>query len=139
MRKKAPGLAVVLVCVLITITNGAQERAEMAIINGKIYTVAEQNPWAEAVAVRDGKIIAIGEYRDVRRYINRDTHVIDVEGQLVIPGFHDSHCHFASGGRSLTELNVASMSVEMLQERIAERVRELPEGTPIFGTGSFPW
>lgn len=139
MKRGAISITVFLVFALIVVTYGAQEGAEMALINGKIYTVDDANPWAEAVAVRDGKIIAIGSNSDIQRYLDPQTHVLDVEGKLVIPGLIDSHCHFASGGRSLRELNVSRiLTIEALQERLAEKVREVEEGTPIFGVGSFP-
>jgi len=86
MKRKAFGLGIFLVFGLILITYGAQERAEMALINGRIYTVAEQNPWAEALAVREGRIVALGTTAEIQRLIGPQTRVIDAEVTLSFPG-----------------------------------------------------
>ena len=127
---------------LLTMTSSvshAQERAEMAIINGRIWTVDESAPWAEAVAVTGGRIVAIGPYSEVRRYIGRRTEVLDVEGAFVMPGLIDSHCHFSSGGNRLSMLDLSRVfTVEAIQELLAEAVTETPPGEPIIALGSFP-
>jgi len=95
----------------------AQERAEWALINGKIWTVDESHPWAEAIAVTGGRIVAIGDYSEVRRHIGRRTEVLDVEGAFVMPGFFDSHCHFSSGGQRLSQLDLSRVfTIEAVQE-----------------------
>ncbi len=117
----------------------AQERAEMAIVNGKIWTVDESNPWAEAVAVTGGRIVAIGDYSEVRRHIGRRTEVLDVEGAFVMPGFIDSHCHFSSGGRRLSQLDLSRVfTIDAVQELLAAAVAETEPGEAIWALGSFP-
>lgn len=116
-----------------------QETAEFVLTNGKVYTVSESNPWVEAVAVEEEKIIALGSDEEIQKFIGPSTQVLDVQGNLVIPGFIDAHCHFASGGRSLGMLNLREVvSVKQIQEKIAARIEELPEGASVFGIGSFP-
>ena len=125
MKRSAILLTIALTLVLTAVGVRAQERAEMAIINGKIWTVDEKNPWAEAIAVTGGRIIAIGDYSDVRRHIGRRTEVLDVEGAFVMPGFIDSHCHFSGGGQRLSQLDLSRVfTIELVQEILAAAVAE---------------
>jgi predicted amidohydrolase YtcJ/ketosteroid isomerase-like protein len=61
--------------------------------NGKIYTVNEAQPWAEAVAIRDGKFIKVGSNGEIKALVGEGTQVIDLEGKFVMPGVHDTHIH----------------------------------------------
>lgn len=70
----------------------------LAIINAKIWTANPLQPWAEAVMVQDGTITAVGRTEEIRHYIGPGTKVLDLDGQLVIPGFIDNHTHFMTGG-----------------------------------------
>jgi predicted amidohydrolase YtcJ len=116
-----------------------QEIAELVIKNGKIFTVTEENSFVQAIAVKDGKILARGSNEDVAQYIGTPTKVLDVEGKLVIPGFIDAHCHFGSGGHSLTMLDLSNaQSVDYIQKQIAAKIKELPSGAAVFGYASFP-
>jgi predicted amidohydrolase YtcJ len=116
-----------------------QPTADLVITNAKIFTVSEENPYVQAIAVKDGKILALGSNQDIAPYTGTTTKVLDVEGKLVIPGFIDAHCHFGSGGHSLSMLDLGNaLSVVYIQEQIAARIKELPEGAPVFGFASFP-
>ena len=75
-----------------------QERADMVIKNGKVFSVSEKNPQTQAVAVKRGKIIALGTDEEIEKFIGPSTQVLDVKEKLVILGFNDAHCHFAGGG-----------------------------------------
>ncbi len=77
-----------------------------AFINGKIYTVNEKQPYAEAVVVEGNKIIYVGSESGARKYIDAKTEVTDLEGKLMLPGFNDSHLHFTSGGNYLLGINL---------------------------------
>jgi predicted amidohydrolase YtcJ len=115
------------------------EKADLVVTNGKIFTVSEKNPEVRAVASKNGKIIALGTAREIEAYIGPSTKVLDVHRKLVIPGFIDAHCHFSSGGRSLSMLDLSSAtSVAYIQEKIAERVKETPAGKLVSGYASFP-
>ena len=116
-----------------------QEHAEFIIINGKVFTVSEKNPQVQAVAVRDGKIMALGTDEEIKEYIGLSTDVLDVEGKLVIPGFIDAHCHMNYGGSTLSMLDLRSArTIETIQQQIAERIEELPKGATVIGYASFP-
>lgn len=71
---------------------------ETAFINGKIYTVNEKQPVAEAVVVQGNKIIFVGSNVEAKKIIDNSTNVIDLKGKLMLPGFIDNHVHFINGG-----------------------------------------
>jgi predicted amidohydrolase YtcJ len=81
--------------------------ADTVIIHGKIYTVNPRQPWAEAVAIQDGKIIAVGSDKSIAAYQSSSTDVIDAKGQMVLPGFFDSHIHILGGAKTLDELDLS--------------------------------
>jgi len=69
------------------------EVADTVYTNGKIYTVNETQPWAEAVAVKDGKFLAVGSNTDVEAMTGEATEVVDLEGMFAMPGIIDLHVH----------------------------------------------
>ena len=90
-----------------------------AFINGKIYTVNEKQPYAEAVIVEGNKIKLVGTTQEARKFIDSSTEVIDLEGKLLLPGFNDSHLHFTSGGHYLLGINLRpALSKEEFVEMI---------------------
>ncbi len=129
------GLFVLLISCFLFIQCTPKEKADFALINGKIFTVDKNDSFVEAIAVKEEKIIAIGSNKKIKKYIGKETHVLDVEGKLVIPGLIDAHLHFASGGQSLTTLTFRGVdSVKKIQEMIAAKIKTLPEGAPVFGS-----
>ncbi|HEY7401440.1 MAG TPA: amidohydrolase [Actinomycetota bacterium] len=75
--------------------------ADVAFVNGAVYTVDSGRSRARAAAVRDGHIVAVGEDADVRAVIGPRTEVIDLDGRMLLPGFQDAHVHPVSGGLDL--------------------------------------
>lgn len=63
------------------------------ILNAKVYTVDDSKPWAEAIAINNGRIVAIGSNSEVSCYPLNNPEIIDAQGKLVLPGFIDNHCH----------------------------------------------
>ncbi|HXN87264.1 MAG TPA: amidohydrolase [Candidatus Binataceae bacterium] len=74
--------------------------ADTVLLNGRIYTVDASRPWAEGLAIRDGKIAFIGADIDVKSMIGAETVVIDLKRQMVMPGINDVHVHPLLGGRA---------------------------------------
>lgn len=72
--------------------------ASLIITNGKFHTVDRQNPTAQAVAIRDGKFLAVGSESEVMQHAGPETRVIDLHGHTAIPGLNDSHLHLIRGG-----------------------------------------
>jgi predicted amidohydrolase YtcJ len=81
--------------------------ADTVILHGKIYTVNPRQPWVEAVAVRGGKIIAVGSDKTIAAYQGPSTKIIDAKDHMVLPGFFDGHVHILGGARTLDELDLS--------------------------------
>ncbi len=72
------------------------DTADKIFINGKIITVDQQNTIAEAVAIKDGKILAVGSNEEIEKLKGQSTVVVDLDGKTLTPGFIDGHSHFMS-------------------------------------------
>lgn len=72
--------------------------ADLVLRNGVIYTVNEDQPWADAIAVADGKIVFVGSNQDVAPFIDEQTEVLELDGKMVLPGLHDVHMHPLEAG-----------------------------------------
>ncbi|MDG1016740.1 MAG: amidohydrolase [Woeseiaceae bacterium] len=72
--------------------------ADMILENGIIYTVNEAQPWAQAIAIKDGKITFVGSNDEVREFIGSNTKILNVDKKMIIPGMQDAHIHPISGG-----------------------------------------
>lgn len=113
-----------------------QESADVIYKNGQIYTVDENQPWVEAVAIKDGKFIAVGTNAEVDALRGTATEVIDLEGEFVMPGIHDTHVHpplvyvFKESGDLLFP---ESLSKEEVQEVLRKYAEDHPEKTKIRG------
>ena len=75
-----------------------QDPVDLVMLNGGIYTVDKDRSWAEAAAIVDGVIVAVGSNDDIQSYVGTDTEVIDLSGRMAMPGIHDSHVHPLEGG-----------------------------------------
>ena len=80
--------------------------ADLVLRGGAIYTMWPERPWAEAIAVREGRISYVGDDAGAQRLVASGTRVIDLAGRMVLPGFQDSHAHPLSGGLELGECNL---------------------------------
>ena len=67
--------------------------ADVIYHGGKIYTVNKQQPWVEAVAIKDGKFLAVGSNADVKKMTGENTELVDLKGGFAMPGMHDIHLH----------------------------------------------
>lgn len=113
-----------------------QEPATLVVTNGKILTVEAARPQVEAIAVGGDRIIALGSAAEIRPYVGPTTEVIDVHGQLVIPGFIEGHGHFAGVGEA--ELNLKLMpttSWDQIVSMVADAAKTAKPGEWIIGRG----
>lgn len=113
--------------------------ADVIVTNARIYTVNPQQKWAEAIAVRGDKIVAVGERKQVEALRGPATRVIDAGQRLLLPGFTDCHIHFMDGSLGLTrvDLNEATTVAE-IQRRVkayADAHPARPNDTWIQGMG----
>jgi len=117
-------------------TAGAQPSASLVLLNGKIWTVNEAQPRAEAVACLGSRIVAVGSNGEIRKWIGAGTEVLDLNGKLVLPGFNDAHVHFFSGGENLAGVQLRdAKSEDEFRKRIAEFAARQPAGRWISGGG----
>ena len=110
------------------------EKADTILYNAKIITVNPDQPTAEAIAISGDKIIAIGSNNDVMNLASTYTKKIDVEGNVMTPGFIDAHSHPAGAGRShLRKVDCDLRSISEIQDAIFKRSKNTPKGEWISG------
>ena len=118
------------------------EAADRVFLHGAIYTVDSSRSWANALAIKDGRILFVGRDEDASQYTGRDTDVVDLAGKMVLPGFHDSHIHIMIG--KMADLECSLLRLETPEE-VAARLREcrslagLGEDRWIVGGGWGEW
>ena len=113
-----------------------QVKADMVLQNGPIYTANDAQWTAEAVAVKDDEIIFVGSSPDVGNYIGENTKMIDLGGNMVLPGLTDAHVHIKWIGQR--ELGLNLQGIDDLGETVAkikEYVEKTPEGEWVVGVG----
>ncbi|MEM0007936.1 MAG: amidohydrolase [Candidatus Bathyarchaeia archaeon] len=107
---------------------------DIAILNANVVTLDAGKPRAEALAIRDGRIVAVGSGEEVRKYAGSGTKVIDLEGKTVVPGFVDCHVHMTGFGQHLQTLDLRNVSsIEEMKLRIREYADKYPEKRWILG------
>lgn len=110
--------------------------AEMVLRNGAIYTVHGARRWAQAVAVRDGRFVAVGSNAQAARYVGPKTQVVDLRGAMVMPGVNDVHAHPLSGAyRDLFACNIeqADDFPKVLERVVACAQRSAADGWIVGG------
>ena len=112
------------------------EPATLVLRNGKVVTVDEARPEAQAIAVRGDRIAAVGSNAEIQRYIGPGTKVIDLAGRLAIPGLVESHGHFMNFG--LSKMTLDLMDVKDWNEivsMVAAAAKQAKPGEWILGRG----
>jgi predicted amidohydrolase YtcJ len=109
--------------------------ADTILVNGKIYTQVDELPWAEAIAIRDSKIMALGPSANISELGGAETKVIDLSGRFVMPGIIDAHVHPAWGGvKALYQCNFAfTATPDEIAATISKCVEEQPDAEWIRG------
>jgi predicted amidohydrolase YtcJ len=108
-----------------------QQRPQLVILNAEVITMHAAQPSAQAVAVAEGHIVAVGENADIQRLAGHDTQVIDGQGLTLLPGFIDSHIHLMSLARTTQELDCRpdkASSIAVIAHRVFEWARIVPPG-----------
>jgi predicted amidohydrolase YtcJ len=110
--------------------------ADTIIARGKVYTGNVEQPWAQTVAIRDGKIIAVGDEQTIFKLRSPLTDVIEAGGHLVLPGFVDCHIHFIDGSLSLGRVNLeGAKDAADIQQRLREYAAKHPGKDWVLGRG----
>jgi len=109
------------------------EAVTLAVVNAKVWTGDEAHPWAEALAVRGERIVAVGSREQIEK-LGSAKRVIDAGGRLLTPGFIDAHLHFISGGFGLSSVQLRDAKTpEEFAARMGDFARRVPAGTWITG------
>jgi predicted amidohydrolase YtcJ len=112
------------------------EPADIIVVHGRVYTEDPKQPWAQAVAIYRGKIVAVGDDAVIERMRGMGTKVINAGGKLVLPGFVDCHIHFIDGSFSLGRVNLeGAKDPSEIQKRLREYAAEHPGDDWILGRG----
>lgn len=123
-------------CYLLLASCEAPITADLLIINGSVATVDSLQPAAEAIATRDGRILAVGKTEDLKKWRGKQTKVIDAKGNFVMPGFIEGHGHFSMLGKNKINLDfLHSKSWQEVIDQVKEKVASLPPGEWIEGRG----
>jgi len=110
--------------------------ATMVLTNGKIVTVAATPAEAQAIAINGDRIVALGTAAEMQRYVGTATEVIDLKGQLAIPGFIESHGHFTGVGEAQLNLNLMkTTSWQEIVDMVAAAASTAKPGQWIYGRG----
>jgi predicted amidohydrolase YtcJ len=115
---------------------GPSETADLVLVNGKVVTVDEALPEAEAVAVRGDRIVAVGTSEQIGELVGSGTEVVDLAGRLVVPGFIEGHGHYVRLGEAQTLLDLtAATSWQQIVDAVATAAAEVEPGMWIEGHG----
>lgn len=114
----------------------SSERADLVLHGGAAYTVDAARRWAESVAIRGGKIVAVGTDADVRERIDGAKDDIDLRGRMLLPGFQDSHIHAPSAGLDRLRVDLSEAhGVHEYRELIRSYADSHPDAGWILGGG----
>jgi predicted amidohydrolase YtcJ len=131
MKNTIISLSIIMMAITGSCTN--KEKADLVIINGKVLTIDEKNPTAQAIAIKGETIIAVGTTKEISAFIDqKTTKVINAGGKLVLPGFNDAHVHFGPLDPDYIELrNTTDPSV--ITEKVKAQVAKSKPGELISG------
>ena len=126
--KKIIQLAVIAALFFSSCSPAAKEKADLLIYNATIYTVDSTFSTAEAMVVKDGKILAIGKTADIEKEFEAKEK-LDAQGKFIYPGFIDAHAHFVGYGMSLQTVNLTGTnSWDEVIEKVKTFAAAHPEG-----------
>ena len=108
--------------------------ADLVIVHGHVWTVDPRNSRAEAVAIHDGHIVAVGSDAEIAKWVGPATKRIDAQGKSVLPGFIDAHVHFSSGGGEISGVHLRDANTpQEFARRIGEQAKKLAKGEWMLG------
>jgi predicted amidohydrolase YtcJ len=117
-------------------------RADLILVNGRVLTMDGRDTEAQALAIKDERLLAVGENREIESLAGPTTRAIDLAGQVVLPGLADIHVHLASDALQADAIEVRDFfdpdmtTIQRIQERIREHATQTPPGEWIVARGS---
>ncbi len=111
-------------------------RNDLFLINGRLHTQDDSYPRATALAIRGGRVQPVGDDDEIRALAGPGARVVDLEGQLALPGTTDAHLHYYDWALGLRRVPLTGVrSLPYLKRRLAQRAREIPPGQWVLGQG----
>ncbi len=128
--QNARGAIIPLAVLLLAAPLDAQvEPADLILRSGRLWTGDDARPYAEALAIRENEIVAVGSDAEIMAFEGEETRVIDLNGRFVSPGFIDNHTHFNRAGELLLGVNLLDVSdADGLVEAVGDAAQRLPDG-----------
>ena len=115
--------------VAISFLSACVSAQDTVLLGGKIVTMDPGERIVEALAIRDGRVLAVGRNAEIERLIGQRTEVVRLDGQMVLPGFIETHCHAIGVARDSIHNTYAELSsIAEIQDWIRRRAAEVPEG-----------
>lgn len=115
---------------------GVGAAADLVFRGGSVYTADAARPSARAVAVREGCIVYVGNEQGAQPFVAESTRVIDLQGGMLLPGFHDSHVHIVQGSLGLASCDLSTdATADAVAKHIAACARENPQTPWVIGRG----
>src|SRR5262245_12528606 len=128
-----------LLLILLMKSSAWAQTADTLLVNGKILTVDPQFSTQQAIAIRDGKVLALGKTLDIQKLAGPSSRVIDLQGRTVVPGLIDSHLHGIRAALSFsTEVNwIGAPSLDDALGRIRQAARSMKPGAWLIVAGGW--
>jgi predicted amidohydrolase YtcJ len=102
-------------------SQSTNDSADLVLTNGAIYTMDNARTWAQALAVKNGKIIFVGTASGAKTFQGDKTKIVDLKGKMVMPGLHDSHVHLVDGG---VDLGSCALLDCKTKEAVFEKIKD---------------
>lgn len=133
-KARAMALLSLALCGVASAAGGTEPAADLILHNTKVWTADEDRPLAEAVAIRDGRILRVGTNQQVLALRGPSSRVLDLRDRLVVPGFIDGHTHFENATEWFFEARLMDIDTEAgMLERLGEATQRVPGGLWITG------
>jgi predicted amidohydrolase YtcJ len=117
-------------------SGGIMVQADLVLIGGKVLTMNSSQPNAEAIAIKNDRIVEVGTNEEIGQWIGKGTKIISVKQKTVVPGFIDAHVHVVDFGRFLTWIDLRDVkSVNEMKKRTRKHAQKMPKGQWIIGHG----
>lgn len=114
----------------------ASDPADLVLVNGTVLTLDDGTPRAEGLAIRDGRVVALGSSREMRDFVGAETELVDLDGRTALPGLIEGHGHFLGLGQSRMILDLTTTtSFQDIVDQVATAVAETEPGEWITGRG----
>ncbi len=134
-HKMKPNISHFLSVVLIFLIAGCSE-ADLVLLNGNVVTLNPDQPVAQAIAIKDDRILQVGSNAEIKKLVGLTTRLVDLDGQFTMPGIIDAHAHFLGVGQARQRLDFSeTQSWAEVVQLVAEAVKTTPKGQWILGRG----